>query len=355
MITQLVLGGFQVFRERTVVPLGPLTLLYGPNSAGKSTILDAWQALQKLTKVGSSARDLYGDIAVHPLLYWGPEILRRHWHMSPAGADQSQVPLVLGVTARTGFDGLPPSDSSQDFRVPSFNDFCSHLRPLVNEDAFDMGVEFEFQRPISDRTAADGRRTLPSGLMLTLHLMGEPALMLVSAASGRPPRVDFSLNFANPLVASILSLQDAESFVQTEPDRFRIDSGWLQIDDVSLSLFWISLDRDRGPRLSRSRDTALSVIGKLEELLMLVLQGAMYAINGLLSVRAVSASRVIPSASQMTYLIDDRPGDAEHRFPGLHVAGIDEYFAFAGDGRSDFPDREYLLRDGSWKSLAELS
>lgn len=33
-LTQLQLGGFEVFRELATIPFSAITLLYGPNSAG---------------------------------------------------------------------------------------------------------------------------------------------------------------------------------------------------------------------------------------------------------------------------------------------------------------------------------
>ena len=41
MLDTIVIENFQSFREPVEVPLAPITLLYGPNSAGKSAVLDA--------------------------------------------------------------------------------------------------------------------------------------------------------------------------------------------------------------------------------------------------------------------------------------------------------------------------
>ena len=46
-ITKLIVGGFKSIRERTEIPIAPLTLLFGPNSAGKSAVLAALDALSK--------------------------------------------------------------------------------------------------------------------------------------------------------------------------------------------------------------------------------------------------------------------------------------------------------------------
>jgi predicted ATPase len=44
-ITKLIVGGFKSIRERTEIPIAPLTLLFGPNSAGKTAVLAALDAL----------------------------------------------------------------------------------------------------------------------------------------------------------------------------------------------------------------------------------------------------------------------------------------------------------------------
>ncbi len=45
-ITKLIVGGFKSIAQTIEIPLAPITLLFGPNSAGKSTIKDAMLALK---------------------------------------------------------------------------------------------------------------------------------------------------------------------------------------------------------------------------------------------------------------------------------------------------------------------
>ena len=47
-ITKIALTGFQVFIKRTELPIGKINLLYGPNSAGKSAIEDAFSIVNML-------------------------------------------------------------------------------------------------------------------------------------------------------------------------------------------------------------------------------------------------------------------------------------------------------------------
>jgi hypothetical protein len=48
-IKKITLSGFQVFKEPTEIPLEKITLLYGPNSSGKSAIEDAYQLIEAIS------------------------------------------------------------------------------------------------------------------------------------------------------------------------------------------------------------------------------------------------------------------------------------------------------------------
>ena len=48
-ISQLTIGGFQSLRDRVDIPIAPMTFLFGPNSAGKSALIDAVRLLRLLT------------------------------------------------------------------------------------------------------------------------------------------------------------------------------------------------------------------------------------------------------------------------------------------------------------------
>lgn len=53
IIQSLAIKNFQSIRERVLIEFKPLTLLYGPNSAGKRAILDA---LTPITAVSAKTR-----------------------------------------------------------------------------------------------------------------------------------------------------------------------------------------------------------------------------------------------------------------------------------------------------------
>ena len=83
------LAGFQVFEELTEIPLGRLSLLYGPNSAGKSVVEDALTLIRDLWFRNDN--------------YWVEDdgkrrqLLKRHWRCIDAKDSLLSPKLVLGA------------------------------------------------------------------------------------------------------------------------------------------------------------------------------------------------------------------------------------------------------------------
>lgn len=97
-ITGITLEGFQVFDKPTYIPLDRLTLLFGPNSAGKSAVQDAIELYEILSKSEAKKLDLY---AMGPLNPRAPEILERHWRRRGEGGNQWVDRLGISVKHTT--------------------------------------------------------------------------------------------------------------------------------------------------------------------------------------------------------------------------------------------------------------
>ena len=78
LITGITLAGFQVFDEPTYIPLDRLTLLFGPNSAGKSSIQDAIEVVSILQSADYLFDGWGGDLNLNEI-----EIIERHRRNSP--------------------------------------------------------------------------------------------------------------------------------------------------------------------------------------------------------------------------------------------------------------------------------
>ena len=97
-ITGITLEGFQVFDKPTYIPLDRLTLLFGPNSAGKSAVQDAIELYEILLKSEAKKMDLD---AMTLLIPKAPEILERHWRRRGEGRNQWVDRLCISVKHTT--------------------------------------------------------------------------------------------------------------------------------------------------------------------------------------------------------------------------------------------------------------
>jgi hypothetical protein len=56
-ISKLIVGGFKSIRDRTEIPIAPLTFMFGPNSAGKSAVLRSMQSFRDRIKEVSDLKE----------------------------------------------------------------------------------------------------------------------------------------------------------------------------------------------------------------------------------------------------------------------------------------------------------
>ena len=102
-VTSLTLGGFQVFDQPTTIPLGKLTFLFGPNSAGKSAIEDGLKIVLDTLRDDMSFDDLISDD------------IRRHWRVS--GGKPAPV-LTMGITAIINYQKIVRAFFSRRNELP---------------------------------------------------------------------------------------------------------------------------------------------------------------------------------------------------------------------------------------------
>lgn len=89
MLTELVIENFKAFGERQVIPLAPITLIFGSNSAGKSSIIQSL-LLMKQSNLGKDALVVRGEFVD---LGSFKALIHRH---------DMQLPLTLGAAAAIG-------------------------------------------------------------------------------------------------------------------------------------------------------------------------------------------------------------------------------------------------------------
>lgn len=201
-LTKLTLGGFQVFDKATEIPLGALTLLFGPNSAGKSVVQDSLELLADL----------------HWGADWDQLSLARHWRRSESG-ELSPI-MNIGFTATTyvgfrdlwGYCAARPEISGE--RAPN---------PRWNGD--DVSSMFEFR--LRDEEADPIPRS-PSRYALGINGV---ELLQVSPRGNR-----VGVNFQHPEIRGLGLRHDLLVLAETLP-FFEREEGW-----VFFKSFFVGLD-----------------------------------------------------------------------------------------------------------------
>jgi len=83
-LESIVLENFQSIRDRTTIPIRPLTLLYGPNSAGKSVIYDAFRLLESTFGLRADRHEV--------------DLLALRWtHKNPASDEEAGIKIEVVI------------------------------------------------------------------------------------------------------------------------------------------------------------------------------------------------------------------------------------------------------------------
>ncbi len=145
LLSSITLENFRTFRRRTTLDLAPLTLLTGPNSSGKSSVLKALQLLQHNAALGRLHR---------PTFAGGNHNLGSFENVRSRGSDRSAITLGLsfdwgdwesGETLWTGHDG---SNHHSEFEVGDIN--VEFVYQDVREVLSNMGLEDDEMQDFKD-------------------------------------------------------------------------------------------------------------------------------------------------------------------------------------------------------------
>lgn len=189
-LTQIEIENFKGIGSRQRIDLRPITLLFGPNSAGKSTILQALHYLREILERGNvdPDRTIAGgliDLGGFATLVHNHELDRT-----------VTLKVVLDLSDEQGSDGLP-LNAGLSIGEPEFTELP--VRYLVGESeeyrdyaiVQDVGLEIDIRWSALEQAPYISR--------LAIELDGEPLAAVVSPpAEGRAQLTDF--NFAHPLL-----------------------------------------------------------------------------------------------------------------------------------------------------------
>ena len=208
-LTSLELAGFQVFENLIHIPLRRLTFLFGPNSAGKSSVEDALQICSELLKNNSFDTFPHGRF----------ERLRRHWRRKGNEiTDYSETLRIhLSCLIQTDIRGVLIGTLSNDLDLvfashKNHNNFKSHeiqlkysfimIDPNENVPIFDS--------PIIDRN-------------IELLIDNEPIIKFEEEYT-------IGINFEHPILLGIKKNIELFTMAREFPTFFEFQESWLYLN-----------------------------------------------------------------------------------------------------------------------------
>lgn len=331
-IKQLTLGGFQVFADPVTFPLGPLTLLYGPNSAGKSALLDAMLALADLCELFTHDKPkLAADRRS------AGRILERHWRREGAMQATPAKALHLGAVIRIGGrewakGGFAKNHGAFAFidnlgpMYPRFADCFSCLQPLAEAEQVDVEVLFQYALAKSEPLRAD-QDALVGDQTIDLGIGGSPILRWNGYWA--------AINLGHPALLSWKTAVDLKWMASRHADSFKHIGEWFAmslcyltdgqlgtnaVDSIEATLGENPSDVDLENH-ARVRGAEASFISMFDGLLQASLKG----MRDTLRVPVVPASRAVPRTSELTFIFDVHGIPLSGEPLGLRMNGSPEH------------------------------
>ena len=189
-LVRIEIENFKGIATRQLIDLSPITLLFGPNSTGKSTILQALHYLREILERGNIDPDV--TVAGGLINLGGFATLVHNYEIDRTVT----LKVTLDCSDEQGVEGLP-LNSGLSIGKPEFAEL--QIRYLVGESAeyrdyaIVQGVGLEVDVRWSELGQA------PYVGRLAIELDGEPLATIVSPPQhGRAQLTDF--NFAHPLL-----------------------------------------------------------------------------------------------------------------------------------------------------------
>lgn len=189
-LNRIEIENFKGINTRQTIVLKPITLLFGPNSAGKSTILQALHYLREILERGNidPDRTIAGgliDLGGFATLVHNHELDRT-----------VRLKVVLNLSDEQGAEGMP-LNAGLSIGEPEFVELPIRYMVGESEDYRDYAIVQDVGLEVNIRWSA--LEQSPYVSRFAIELDGEPLAAIVSPpAEGRAQLTNF--NFAHPLL-----------------------------------------------------------------------------------------------------------------------------------------------------------
>ncbi len=343
-IQNLTLSGFQVFDQKTTIPLSRLTLLYGPNSAGKSAVEDALALLGQLTRPKSELGDTSD-------LHWWDELLLKNWRQIegfPASFTDT-----LELDAEFIFDGslLSEIGTFYNFSMTPGGSLNLYDSDVVRGRELDakgkrrrqIDTDLSLNENIEERCTGRGR--IPVRLKLAFqYVRGETGGFSRIRQSLIQLEIDnctvislqddlkLGINLAHPIFGffEIALRTDFQSLAKCHEQDISLKDGWIyihkvtslelhgELDLLNYSYGWMWEHDDSIP------SDVLTAMQEFKVLLESFLKPTWSYIHREVSAAVVPASRTVPTNDQLVFLIDTKSRETSGVF-GIADSGAPHF------------------------------
>ena len=329
-ILELTLGGFQVFAEPVTFPLGPITLIFGPNSAGKSAISDALQVLSRFAA-------LFNEGASHDeseILQKAASLLANHWRLEP-GDPPVRVPEVqLGIRIRVARnswanDALAMTHLTEtEYGVSEkFKSAFAAIGPWsASDELVDLDLQLRFSR--GEESLFADEESVPSELAgfhlrIDLSLAGRPILQ--SERQGW-----MALQTAHPIFGGRLNMRAYKRLAARHPEHSSLKDGWL---GFNRGMWLTSVGQAVGPlTLFCDDEASFAACGEFANLFNAIWLCSIRTVRRWTELTMVPASRSIPSLHELTYLKGSDGRNIEGNRFGIQIESRAEFDSLATCG-----------------------
>jgi AAA domain, putative AbiEii toxin, Type IV TA system len=295
-ITGITLEGFQVFDKPTYIPLERLTLLFGPNSAGKSAVQDAIELYEILLKSEAKKLDYFSMLLGVP---GAPEILERHWRRR--GEERNQCVDRLSISVKHTTNCIVDEVIADQLGRELLDDSSRMCR-----DSLELESRWSFLR-IEDEHDED---SLSCRWDFEFFIESELVVSYVG--------LNFVVNLNHPVLKNITKEVNFLAVAEAHPELVSISGGLVNFHAcVSgfqpsaigfrsagprwLSEISIATGREAGTAVThenRLLHTAIAELSLLVGTALTVSQG-----NSNFSPMKVDASRMVPTREELTFQI----------------------------------------------------
>lgn len=283
-IIGITLEGFQIFDKPTYIPLDRLTLLFGPNSAGKSAVQDAIELYATLMSIEAAGS------------YKTKELLERHWRRT-GGSDDSRVDkLSIGVIHTTQVDVHAVIEYQLDRKI------CGEFLAR-NGHAWELECRWHFER------YEDEEEELAFETCFEFYV--ESALVVRYSVS------ELLVNLTHPLLSQTELKVDFAEVAKIYPDDVTLNDGQLTVRGHFLGFHpsgpasdqesdrWLHYYNNQGHDHAWNDKLSLLVAAETELNLLLgcILNTA--NVNSRFQPIKVAASRTVPLPQDLTFQFGD--------------------------------------------------